>query len=391
LAGAGKSLRRWGWIHKWSSIVCTVFMLLLCVTGLPLIFHHEIDDLLHEEVKAAVVPEGTPAAHLDRVVAAGLAAAPGQVAHFLIWLDDDPDAVLLSVGKSMDADPSANRFVRVDAHTGEYLDSPDVTGRFTYIMLKLHTDMFAGLPGKLFLGLMGILFCVAIVSGIVVYAPSMRKLKFGTYRRDRLRVVRWLDIHNLTGIMLVMWMLVVGFTGVINTWADLVVKIWQYGQLAEMTAQYKDKPPVTTPTSIEAAVRAARAAEPAMKPAFVAFPGSIFSSKSHYAVFMRGNTPLTSKLLKPALIDAETGALTDSRELPWYVSTLLISQPLHFGDYGGMPLKIIWAILDIVTIVILVTGLYLWLRRRRSGVSVERVVVGASTPEPAERGAVVTS
>ena len=59
------------------------------------------------------------------------------------------------------------------------LDAPDVTGRFTYIMLKLHTDMFAGLPGKLFLGLMGILFCVAIISGIVVYAPSMRKLKFG--------------------------------------------------------------------------------------------------------------------------------------------------------------------------------------------------------------------
>ncbi|WP_204280146.1 PepSY domain-containing protein, partial [Raoultella ornithinolytica] len=81
----------------------------------------------------------------------------------------------------------------MDTHTGVYLDSPDVTGRFTYIMLKLHTDMFAGLPGKLFLGLMGILFCVAIISGIVVYAPSMRKLRFGAYRAQRTRVVRWLD------------------------------------------------------------------------------------------------------------------------------------------------------------------------------------------------------
>ena len=70
----------------------------------------------------------------------------------------------------------------MDAHTGAYLDAPDVTGRFTYIMLKLHADMFAGLPGKLFLGLMEILFCVAIISGIVVYAPSMRKLDFGAYR-----------------------------------------------------------------------------------------------------------------------------------------------------------------------------------------------------------------
>jgi uncharacterized iron-regulated membrane protein len=33
----------------WSSLVCTVFMLLLCVTGLPLIFHEEIDEYLHEQ------------------------------------------------------------------------------------------------------------------------------------------------------------------------------------------------------------------------------------------------------------------------------------------------------------------------------------------------------
>jgi uncharacterized iron-regulated membrane protein len=170
---------------------------------------------------------------------------------------------------------------------------------------------------------------------------------------------------------------VVGFTGVINTWADLVIKAWQYGQLAEMTAQYKDKPIPANRSSLDAAVRIAQQAEPNMKPTFVAFPGTLFSSKTHYAIFMRGNTPLTAKLLKPVLIDAETGLLTDSRQLPWYVTTLLVSQPLHFGDYGGMPLKIIWAALDIITIAVLVTGLYLWLRRRKSGASAERVLAGS--------------
>ena len=38
-------------------------------------------------------------------------------------------------------------------------------------------------------------------------------------------------------------------------------------------------------------------------------------------------------------------------------------------------MKIIWVIRDVITIVVLMTGLYLWLRRRRSGLSVERVVV----------------
>ncbi len=90
MAGTGKSLRRWGWTHKWSSIICTVFMLMLCITGLPLIFHHEIDDLLHEEVKAAAVPEGAPRASLDLVVNNSLAKEPGHVAHFLIWIQTTP-------------------------------------------------------------------------------------------------------------------------------------------------------------------------------------------------------------------------------------------------------------------------------------------------------------
>jgi uncharacterized iron-regulated membrane protein len=81
---------------------------------------------------------------------------------------------------------------------------------------------------------------------------------------------------------------------------------------------------------------------------------------------MRGGTPLTARLLKPVLIDAERLTLTAAADMPWYVTTLLVSQPLHFGDYGGMPMKIIWAALDMLTIVVLGSGLYLWVVRRKA-------------------------
>jgi len=45
------------------------------------------------------------------------------------------------------------------------------------------------------------------------------------------------------------------------------------------------------------------------------------------------------------------------------MSVLLLSQPLHFGDYGGLPLKLLWALLDLATITVLVSGLVLWVRR----------------------------
>ena len=39
-----KTLRAWLFVHKWTSLISTLFLLMLCVTGLPLVFHHEIDE-----------------------------------------------------------------------------------------------------------------------------------------------------------------------------------------------------------------------------------------------------------------------------------------------------------------------------------------------------------
>jgi len=362
---SSKAIRRWSKVHTWTSLISTAFLLLLCITGLPLIFYHELDHALYDEVEPAQLSADAPRANLDSVVATGLAKMPGHAVQFMFWDREEPEIVMLSLGKTVDSDPEQNRLVRLDSRTGEFLDEVDFRSRLTFVFYRLHVDLYAGLPGKLFLGLMGLLFCVAIVSGVVLYWPSTRKLNFGAVRRDKSRLVRWLDLHNLLGVATVVWALTVGFTGVINTWADLVFKAWQYGQLAEMTAAYKDRATPQAPTSVEAAVAAAQERMPHMKPSFVAFPGNPFSSKSHYAVFMRGEAPLTSRMLRPALVEAETGQLTDSREMPLYAKALLISQPLHFGDYGGMPLKIIWALLDVATIVVLVTGLYLWVKRRR--------------------------
>jgi len=162
----------------------------------------------------------------------------------------------------------------------------------------------------------------------------------------------------------------VGGTGVINTWADLVLAVWKGDQLAEMVAAYKDAPPLRRPGPVGPAIDVAHKAAPGTVPSFVAFPGTPFTSPHHYAVFMRGETPLTARLVKPVLVDAETGRLTATRDLPWYVTALLVSQPLHFGDYGGLPLKILWALLDLVTIAVLGSGLYLWAVRRRVPVEV---------------------
>ena len=366
-AGAARSsLRTWSRLHTWSSLVCTLFLLLLCLTGLPLIFHEEIGHWTGSEVEAPAMPPGTPRADLDAVVAAAMAQRPGEVVQYLIW-EEDPDILRLSMAPSPTAPPTALTTVLVDARTARVLAEPRDREGFLYWMLRLHADLFLGIPGKLFLGAMGLLFVLAIVSGAVLYGPFARHGRFGTVRRGRSARLRWLDLHNILGVVTLSWALVVGATGVVNTLAEQVIALWRIDHLAEMIAPWKGQPPVAAPGSVQAAVAAAQAAAPGMEPSFVAWPQTMFTSPHHYGVFLRGDRPATHRLLTPALVDAETGRLAALRRPPWYVQVLLLSQPLHFGDYGGMPLKLAWGVLDLVTILVLGSGLWLWLRRRREG------------------------
>ena len=158
----------------------------------------------------------------------------------------------------------------MDARTAQVLDEPKADQGFMYVMLKLHTDMFAGLPGMLFLGFMGLLMVVAIVSGVVLYAPFMRRLEFGTVRRQKAARTRWLDWHNLLGVVTTAWVLVVGVTGIVNTLAVPITTHWKDTALMALVDAEDARPfDPANRASLDQAVRDAQAALPAPKESMI--------------------------------------------------------------------------------------------------------------------------
>ncbi|ELS40875.1 PepSY-associated TM helix domain-containing protein [Pseudomonas syringae] len=368
-----QTVRRWSIVHTWSSLICTPFLLMLAVTGLPLIFHHEIDHLLGDAPHYKEMPADTPRLDLEQLARAAEAHRPGEVMQYFGWDDEDPNGVMAITAATAGTEPNSSHTFALDARTGEALEMPSANGGFMMVMLRLHVDLYANLPGKLLLAFMGLLFVVAIVSGTVLYAPFMRKLEFGQVRVNKSRRTRWLDLHNLIGVVTLTWALVVGVTGVISACADLLIASWRNDALATMIAPYKDAPPLSQRAPATRLLEIAESAAPGMQADFIAFPGTRFSSEHHYAVFLKGNTHLTAHLATPVLIDARTLQVTAVVERPWYMDALGMSQPLHFGDYGGMPMKILWAVLDVLTIIVLGSGVYLWWVRRRAARSVSTV------------------
>jgi uncharacterized iron-regulated membrane protein len=360
------SLRFWAFVHTWTSLLSVLFLLMLCITGLPLIFHDEIDAWLEPDIQAPQLPGAIPAAPLDDIIASVRRKNPGQYVLLCGWNDERPNTVSIALSKTPVPRPGEFRRLIVDSRTANVIGEIGQDKSAMDIVLTLHKDMFIGLPGELFLGFMGLVFVLSIVSGIVLYGRFMRKLDFGTVRDRQSARIRWLDLHNLIGVVTVVWAVVVGLTGTMNTLAVPLFDFWRAQVLPPLLAAYQGKPAFEG-GSPGAAVQAVRQAMPHVIVTSLTFPTTgRFGSPKHFVVWTKGDSPLTARLFTPLLVDAETGSLTHAPELPWYLRLLQISRPLHFGDYGGLPLKVIWAVFDLATIFVLVSGLYLWFARRRS-------------------------
>jgi len=208
------------------------------------------------------------------------------------------------------------------------------------------------------------------------------QLRFGEVRRGRSTRVKWLDLHNLLGIVTLTWAGIIGLTGVLNELATPMFGLWLQTDVKALLAPYHGQPSPRQSelSSVQKAYEVVQKAERGRALTSVVFPGNPFGSPQHYLIWTKGDSPLTRRLFTPVLVDARSGELHGVVNMPWYLRALEVSRPLHFGDYGGMPLKIIWAVLDGITLIVLGSGLYLWIARRQANEQrLEKLVSAAGT------------
>ena len=94
----------------------TIFLLLLCLTGLPLIFHHEIDDWLGYAPQSRQMPADSRKATVDQVAAAALARDQGAVLQYLAWDKDEPGLVIAYTNRAVDGPPDKTVVTAFDAY-----------------------------------------------------------------------------------------------------------------------------------------------------------------------------------------------------------------------------------------------------------------------------------
>ncbi len=355
------------WVHRWASLVATLPFLVLCVTGIVLIFHEEIDAAL------GTVPTNTAPtqARLADCMESVRRDFPDQR---IISVGLDPEGhpgVFLAVVNAADAtgfDGATLSFY--DLGTGQRLGDSDPSKTLTGFILELHAEWFMGPVGRLLGALIGLLVVASLLSGLVIYAPYMRKVAFGVIRRARGQRLTQLDLHNVIGALVLGWAVVVSVTGFLLGFSQVALGLWQYADLRALREEFAQVEPVdarTPPASVVDVIGAMEAgAQPGWGVRSVIYPGTDLTTPRHYGVIMGGSDGLDAQLLDVTMVDAATGEVTRRLEMPGYLQSIFVAEPLHFGNYGGLALKVFWTLCSLLTLFITANGAWLFFDRRRS-------------------------
>jgi len=369
------------WLHRWSSLVATPFFLLLCITGTVLIFHEEIDRALGYVPQASAHGSGLVRTPGD-AVAAVQAANPNQRV-ILVSRDEDehPGLLAVYVAPKNDTGFEHAKAVWVDATTAQLLESADPDKTPTGIFLELHAQWFMGPLGEVFGALIALLVLISLVSGVVIYAPYVRNIAFGVLRRGAGPRLLQLDLHNFFGAVVLGWLFVVTCTGFLLGFGTIAQGVWSNTELKALKSRLetpgeldREHPPIGFDQAFAAAVRA----QPGWRPTQAVYPGTDLSTAQHYTVLLFGAKGIRERLFRIALVNARTGSVDDVRDLPAYLQAIQLAQPLHFGDYGGLALKILWVACSWLALFITGNGAWLWWNRRRRAES-ERVAAEPAT------------
>lgn len=355
------------WVHRWASLIATLPFLVLCVTGVILIFHEEIDAALGVAPADAAPTE----ARLTECMANAA--------------KDFPDERVLSIGLDPEGHPGVFLIVTAapaetgfdhaklrlyDLNTGTLMGDADPSKTFTGWVLELHAEWFAGPVGRLIGALVALLVVASLLSSLVIYGPFMKKLAFGTVRRAKGARLTQLDLHNLVGAVVVGWAVVVSLTGFALGFSQVATGVWQYTDLSALRREFENATPVdrlAPPTSVVKVITDAQArAKPGWGVRTVIYPHTDFTTPRHYGVLLGGSEGLDAQMLDVSVVDAETGEVVRELEMPSYLQAVFVSEPLHFGNYGGLPLKLFWTLCTLLTLFITGNGAWLFFDRRRA-------------------------
>jgi uncharacterized iron-regulated membrane protein len=399
-------------LHSWLGLIAGIFLVIIGITGAALVFGDDIDAALHPTLTATPTARGR--LPLGTIIETVSRQYHGDASVTSIQMTPGHPDAAYQVSATIHGAPW---LLQVDPYTGKVMSIRDPKESFVNQVLAIHTSLFLGAWGAPLVGVMALLLLASVITGTIIYRKSLLKV-------FRLKI-RWKggmrslssDLHRVVGVATLLFNLVMSITG-------FIMIAPAYGQVAAPRRQ-TDAPAVAAvndgasaarSAALDIATEAGRSTRPAIAAltkrgtsgarkttgtsgvktgseiglgalvarSMTALPGfqpvSItLPAGSGAPVRITGTTEGTSIFYGPmsssVTLSAQTGAVlaaTDITKAPAGAKLGRIIHAVHFGRYGALPVRILYALGGLTPGALSLTGFVVWRAKRKKKTATKR-------------------
>lgn len=356
----------WFLVHSWLALPIWFFVLIVCFTGMLAVVSQEIVWLANPDVRASKPNDEAERLSYQQILDALHKAEPDMAVRSLSQPDGSHFA--LNVGVTFPDGTAPTLYV--NPYTGAIQGkSPDFS--FEQFTRALHgwwlvpfTNGYSW--GWYLVSLLGLPMLASLVTGLVVYKKFWRGF-FKPVRTGHGSRIFWGDVHRLAGVWSIWFIAVISITG---TWfliqailGDNHITISSEPVVPVIAREDVPRTTDGTPApriDLDEAARIATAQIPGLDISFVSLPATAYS---HVSLGGRGWYPLMfqSAEVNPYTRRVDSQFLLEDRSALEFVTESM--RPLHTGDFGGLPIKLIWFFFGLVLTLMVLSGLLIWTKR----------------------------
>ncbi|MCP2028446.1 putative iron-regulated membrane protein [Flavobacterium sp. HSC-32F16] len=358
-----------GLLHLWLGLASGLIVFIVALTGSILVFEEEIDEFVNPEFYK-VSEIGTKKMTVDFYI------KDIQQNYSIkkikrIYAFNDPERTVIVTGTDTD---KKGQIFSVDPYTGKVLGKTPERSRFFSVVLDLHRHLILGDVGKFITGCSCLIFVFMLISGIILWWP--KKIK---NLKQRLTVkwsasfkrVNW-DFHSTFGFYTFLFLLIISLTGL--TWSFKWFESTIY-LLADGTTK-KPSAKVENPTKVDPKLdktyfyqnifSKTDSLYPYKGDTQIRIPSDTINSIMIIKLNLEKSIPNISS---NAYFDKYTGQILESRpyeKLSDGDKVRRLIYPIHTGSIYGYPTKILAFLVCLFAVTLPVTGLLIWLGRKKS-------------------------
>lgn len=354
-------------VHHWVGLYTGILIGILSITGALAVFIPEIDFLVLKYKYNVSFSESSTdeMPRFSRSIDSLTSLYPNHGPFSLIL--DNSSVARADVSIESPTGGFERQSFFINTNTDQVVAERNYQNSLVNYLRQMHVRLYEGYWGRQLVGIGGIALAIVAISGLMIYGNFMKKQTWPTIRKNlKLRIVM-ADWHKILGISSLAFNVMIALTGAwlgLQPWLmrSLDIKIPNRYQ-----AEIIKTPDMDRKTTIDwnKVFHTIKTEFPDLHPHYIT-P----SVNGEDVITIRGNVSgqvyeranniiiLSKSNYKPIF-------QYDIREQPFSHKFYFIQEALHFGDFGGLWLKVIYALLGLTSGFLSISGFVIFLFRTK--------------------------